>query len=65
MYGTTLQGTITYPTAREKENHRLKSTFGRGYVSSQEGSFHPGNGSTREQLTIPQPNVSQETLVSN
>ena len=34
---TTLQGTITYPTKREKENHRLKSALGRGYVSSQEG----------------------------
>ena len=35
----TLQGTITYPTKREKENHRLKSAFFLGgYVSSQEGS---------------------------
>ena len=30
---------LTYPTKREKENHRLKYTLGGGYVSSQEGRF--------------------------
>ena len=30
---------IHIPTKREKENHRLKSTFGRGYVSSLEGKY--------------------------
>ena len=29
--------TVTYPTEREKENHRLKSVLGRVYASSQEG----------------------------
>ena len=31
------RGTSPYPTKRE--NHRLKSTFWRGYVSSLEGNF--------------------------
>ena len=30
------QGTDTCPTKREKENHRLKSALGKGYVSAQE-----------------------------
>ena len=38
---TTLQGTITYPTKREKENHRLKSAVLGGYVSSQEFKLEP------------------------
>ncbi len=37
LYQVTLQGTnIPYPTKQEKENH-LQNTFGKGYVSSQEG----------------------------
>ena len=35
---STLQGTITYATFGKGYNHRLKSTFGKGYVSSQEGT---------------------------
>ena len=31
---------LTYPTWGRWENHRLKSTFQRGYVSSQEGIYH-------------------------
>ena len=30
-------GERSHITPSEKKNHRLKSTFGRGYVSSQEG----------------------------
>ena len=30
-------GKLTHPTKREKKNHRLKSTFGRAFVSFQEG----------------------------
>ena len=30
---------LTYPTEREKENHRLKSEFCMGYVNSQEGIY--------------------------
>ena len=33
----TLQGMDTYPTKREKENHRLKMPFLGGYVSSLDG----------------------------
>ena len=36
-FSHTLLGTITYPTKSEKENHRLKSIFGVGYVSFLEG----------------------------
>ena len=32
------QQTITYPTKREKENHRLKNALVKGYVSSLEGN---------------------------
>ena len=43
----TLQGTITYPTQREKENHGLKTAIFGGYVSSQQGklqAFQPFPG---------------------
>jgi len=33
-----LQGMDTYPTEREKENHRLRSAIFRGYVSFLEGN---------------------------
>ena len=38
----TFQGRITYPTKREKENHRLKSAIFGGYVSSLDGKLLVG-----------------------
>ena len=39
VWNHTLQGTVTYPTEREQENHRLKVGKGRDIVSSQEGKI--------------------------
>ena len=34
---------LTYPTKREKENHRLKSALGKGYVTLPETNVAPEN----------------------